>query len=127
MYPYLNKLYMYRKLSLLTVLILLATGFTTAQESIEGVGMGEKVSVDMDRSDYGVYQSLRVYCKSYALDSCDGGFNLLSVPGTLHHYITVDDPEEDYEERMDEKEDEEDDKDESSSSGSDSEEVHHFG
>lgn len=80
------------------IILLVSSTAMAAGQSTEGVGIGEKVSVGVDRSDYGMYQSLRVYCRGYALDACDGGFGVLSVPGTLYHYFTVDDPEEWYRE-----------------------------
>jgi len=100
------------------LLLFSSTGFAAGQAT-EGVGIGEQVTVGVDRGDHGIYQSLSVYCRFYALDSCSGGFNVFSVPGTLYHYLTVDDPDAWYEENREGGNDQD-------SSQSDSKEVHSF-
>lgn len=79
------------KLGALAVLILVGTGIVAgAEKENQNAGIGQKVDAEVERTDYTIHQTLRVYCKYYNVDFCEDKITPFNVFRTLHHYLYVD-------------------------------------
>lgn len=76
-----------RLLSLLSILVLL-TSNSLAVGAGEGLGIGQKVTADVERSDYTIIQKFKLYCKIFKLDECDNGdWKVYHTPAVAYHYF----------------------------------------
>lgn len=109
------------KLLVFTVLLLFVTGLSAASGmgAQQAAGITQGVDVSVEKGNKGMVSGLKTYCHYYSLDACDSEFGLLSIPGTLYHYWSVDDPDEWYEDNRKGGNGQD-------SSQSDSKEVHSF-
>lgn len=63
----------------------------------ENIGVGHGASAEIDRSSYGFFQMLDVYCRGYELDFCADKVSVWNPVVTLkaiHHFFFVDAEEE---------------------------------
>lgn len=80
-----------QKMIILAFAILLGASFVSASQlNNQNTGVGQKVFAEVERSDYTVRQSLRVYCKYYDVEFCEKGISPFNVFRAIHHYNYVD-------------------------------------
>lgn len=77
------------KIISIAAILLILVFPVSALKSTQNAGIGHKVTVSVERSDYTITELLGVYCRYYNVDSCQDGVTIWNFLPAVHHYLFV--------------------------------------